>query len=62
MADKKTTHTHDGERKISAGNAHMLSETQRNKEKSEQKNYAMEDKRKVVREEHTNGSTPRSKL
>jgi hypothetical protein len=62
MSDKKTTHMHDGERKISAETAHMLSKEQTAYDKSEQKNYAMEDKRRVAREEHTNGSTPKNKL
>ncbi len=39
-----------------------LSQQQRAKEKSEQHEHSKEDKRKVAREEHTNGSTPSSKL
>ncbi len=62
MSDKKTTHVHDGERRISTETAHMLSKERRNKEKSEEKSYSVEDKRRVAREEHTNGSTPKNRL
>ena len=38
--------------------ADTLSEQRTAREKSEQQHYPPQDKRKVVREEHTNGSTP----
>jgi hypothetical protein len=51
------------------GHGQMSSETSEEfslrhdaKEKSRQKQYYKEDKNKTAREEHTNGSTPKSRL
>jgi hypothetical protein len=62
MTSTKKSHPHDREQRISTETAHLLSKEQRNKEKSEATSYAHEDKRKVAREEHINGSTPKSSL
>ena len=62
MADSKKTQTHAEESQMGSRTSEMLSQQRRTKEKSKQKQYHMEDKRKVAREEHTNGSTPKSRL
>ena len=59
MSDKKNSYP----RSKSAEMADMFSkQKRRNKDQMEQQHYPIEDKRKVVREEHTNGSTPSSRL
>ena len=62
MSDKKTPAAFVEERRINAQSLHVLATERRNKEKSEAKSYSAEDKRRVAREEHINGSRPKSSL
>ena len=50
------------DKKIRPNTGRKISSILWGKEKSEQHNYHVEDKRKTARIEHTNGSTPSNKL
>jgi len=62
MSDKKNTRLHDKERLMNSEVAHILSKERSAIDKSEKMFYTIEDKRKVVREEHIGGSRPKSTL
>ena len=62
MSHTKNSHPYGREQRINADATHLLSKERQNQEKTEAKSYAVEDKRKVAREEHINGSTPKSSL
>ncbi len=62
MTNKKEIHPHKGGEQMSSEMSDFLSEKQSAYQKSEQQHFPIEDKRKVVRQEHTNGSTPRKDI
>ncbi len=62
MNDDKKYQPHTGEGQISSETSKELSRQRTAKGKSKQQQYPSEDKRKMARKEHTNGSTPKSRL
>jgi len=62
MNDNKRPEADNGDERMNAEASEHPSRRQGTKEKSKQKLYPKEDKTKTAREEHTNGSTPRSRL
>lgn len=62
MNDNKRPEDALGENQMSSETSEDFSRRQAAKEKSKQKQYREEDKRKIARQEHTNGSTPKERL
>jgi hypothetical protein len=62
MNDNKRPETDTSESGISSETPENISLQQRPKQKSKQKEYPKEDKSRTARQEHTNGSTPKSRL
>ncbi len=59
MTNKKDIHPHRGGEQMSSEMAQFLSDKQTAYDKTETQHFPIEDKRKVARAEHTNGSTSR---
>ena len=62
MTNQKDIQPHTGGKKISLQTAEFVSKQQTAYQKSEQQHFPVEDKRKVARQEHTNGSTSRKDI
>ncbi len=61
MTQKTEFYPHTDENHFNSATSDILAKRQRIQEKLKQ-HYPMEDKRKIVRQEHTNGSTPSNRL